>query len=277
SLSMVDLTLFHHYMTETWHTISGAGIGDQPMWRDYMPKLALKHPFLMHALMAFSAAHRITIKSDESQSAETGKAMNFHRLQATIMLKELVEARHDDIKARVDLVDAIVGSTLLLIFESLANTANHGPSQTWINQVRGSATILSAVWPLMPECRFYQLIGADIRELSSPESQLALITKLMSNGGNIPVFDPSIADLYPVNPMSVYFPTLIYLDKLMSQQHYSDFILRLFSFPALMDKKMGELLCASDSTAKRILAAYGKFIIKYTVTMKDKVWFLEGL
>ncbi|ODQ67723.1 hypothetical protein NADFUDRAFT_53879 [Nadsonia fulvescens var. elongata DSM 6958] len=269
-LAMIDLRLLHHYNTVVWKTITDAGISDEEIWREDLPVLALDNPFLMHALLCFSATHLSrTVKGIYDQ------AISFHRLQAMSMLREAVKS------LKPENTDPLVASSLLLIMESLANASTHSAearsasAQAWIFHVRGAATILSAVWPLTPESRFYRLIGMDLRDLNNSNVQFEIFHKVSTTG--LDIFDPDIADLYPVDLTSPYFPALAYLDKLQSQQNFPDFILRVFSFPALMDKKMGELLCAADTTARRILGAYCKFVLKYTHQMKDKIWFLEGL
>lgn len=49
--------------------------------------------------------------------------------------------------------------------------------------------------------------------------------------GGLKCFDDDLADLYPVDPSSVYFPTLAFIDLLFHQRYRADFILRVLPSP----------------------------------------------
>ena len=89
--------------------------------------------------------------------------------------------------------------------------------------------------------------------------------------------DSEIADLFPVEIDSPYLVTLAYLNKLHKERYKSDFILRIFAFPALLDKSFLSLLMTGDIKAMRIMRSYYKLLRSFTTEMKDKVWFLEGV
>ena len=57
SLNLIDLKLFHHYCTKVWPTITAAGISEKKIWSQDVPEISFEYPFLMHALLAFSATH----------------------------------------------------------------------------------------------------------------------------------------------------------------------------------------------------------------------------
>lgn len=94
---------------------------------------------------------------------------------------------------------------------------------------------------------------------------------------SIQCFDNEISDMFPIPLNSPYFPTLAYMAKLHQERMKSDFILRIFAFPALLDKKFLGLLINCDLSAMRIMKCYYTLLRNFTEEMKEKVWFLEGV
>lgn len=266
NLNLIDLKLFHHYCTKVWPSITAAGISGREVWSTEIPELAFEYPFLMHSLLAFSATHL--------SRTEPGLEpyVSSHRLDALRLLRQAV------LQISEDNTDALVASALILIMDSLANASNQSSANpnsmspsAWIFHVKGAATILTAVWPLTEKSRFYNLISVDLSDLGDVINQeSATISELVC-------FDESIADLYPVEIDSPYLITLAYLDKLHREKNQSDFILRVFAFPALLDKTFLALLMTGDPGAMRIMRSYYKLLRGFTTEMKDKIWFLEGV
>ncbi|AGO13778.1 AaceriAGL091Wp [[Ashbya] aceris (nom. inval.)] len=267
TLNLVDLRLFHHYCTKVWPTIIAAGISEQHIWSEHIPELAFRYPFLMHALLAFSATHL----SRTEVGLEPFVAS--HRLESLKLLREAV------LQICEENTDALVASALILIMDSLANAASPNPAissaaispSAWIFHVKGAATILTAVWPLTPTSRFYNLINVDLSDLGD------IINSDNGTVSELVCFDNSISDLYPVEIDSPYLITLAYLDKLHKEKDRSGFILRVFAFPALLDKTFLALLMTGDLGAMRIMRSYYKLLRGYATEMKDRVWFLEGM
>ncbi|KAH7012739.1 uncharacterized protein B0I36DRAFT_389643, partial [Microdochium trichocladiopsis] len=62
-----DLELMHHYSAVTWQSLPRAA--DHPeIWQVEVPKLAFKHEFLMHQLLAISAFHMLHLDPGSSTS-----------------------------------------------------------------------------------------------------------------------------------------------------------------------------------------------------------------
>lgn len=272
-LNMLDLRLMYHYTTHVLGTITGAGISDTDIWNHDIPMLAFEHPFLMHALLAFSATHL--------SRTEKGldNCVTSHRGDALRLLREAI------LDINLSNTDALVASALILIMDSLANALVPSltlpkslPALAWIFHVKGAATILTAVWPLTEASRFYKFISVDLGDLGdiiNHKSQLTDIGLLLF--ANLECHDSGIADLYPVPINSPYLITLAYLNKLHKERYKADFILRIFAFPALLEKDFLELLMLGDVKAMRIMRSYYKLLRSFTLEMKDKVWFLEGV
>lgn len=269
SLNLVDLKLFHHYCTEVWPTITSAGISGERIWSEEIPKLAFDYPFLMHALLAFSATHLSRAEPGLEQYVAS------HRLDALRLLRQAV------LEISEDNTDALVASALILIMDSLANASSTNSSvseslssmspSAWIFHVKGAATILTAVWPLTEKSRFHNLISVDLSDLGD------IINQDSGTVSELVCFDESIADLYPVEIDSPYLITLAYLDTLHREKSQSDFILRVFAFPALLDKTFLALLMTGDLGAMRIMRCYYQLLRGFATEVKDKVWFLEGV
>ena len=265
NLNLVDMMLFHHYCTEVCSTITTVSVPE--VWSKDVPALAFHYPFLMHSLLAFSATHLSRTEPGLEQYVSS------HRLDALRLLREAV------LEISEENTDALVASALILIMDSLANASaasaspsvNTMASSAWIFHVKGAATILTAVWPLSENSRFHDLISVDLSDLGD------VINKEDGTISELVCFDESIADLYPVDLDSPYLITLAYLDKLNREINDSDFILRIFSFPALLDKTFLALLMTGDLNAMRIMRSYYKLLRGFTTNLKDKVWFLEGL
>lgn len=271
-LNMTDLRLMHHYTTKVSITITGAGISDTDIWNNDIPKLAFEYPFLMHALLAFSATHLSRTESGLDH------CVTKHRGEALHLLREEI------LNINLQNTDALVASALILIMDSLANASAPSlespkslPASAWIFHVKGAATILTAVWPLTEASRFYKFIGVDLGDLGDIINQKSQVTETSLSFANLVCHDSSIADLYPVPINSPYLITLAYLNKLHKERYKADFILRIFAFPALLEKDFLGLLMSGDVKAMRIMRSYYKLLRSFTSEMKDKVWFLEGV
>ena len=263
-LDLVDIKLFHHYYTTVWETITAAGISGPEVWKTYIPNLAFDFPFLMHTILAFSASHL--------SRTEVGLEpyMSSHRLEALKLLREAV------LEISEENTDALVASSLILIMDSLANASNTTTSSdsntaAWIFHVKGAITILTAVWPLAESSKFYNLISVDLSDLSD------VVNQENRTISDLVCFDESISDLYPVEIDSPYLITLAYLDQLHREKNQLDFLLRVFAFPALLDRTFLSLLMTGDISAMRIMRSYYKMLRGFTTEVKDRVWFLEGV
>lgn len=273
SLNMLDLRLMYHYTTQVSGTITGAGISDTDIWNHDVPMLAFEYPFLMHAILAFSATHLSRTEKGLDQ------CVTCHRGDALRLLREAI------LDINSDNTDALVASALILIMDSLANASVPSltspkslPASAWIFHVKGAATILTAVWPLTEALRFYKFISVDLGDLGDIMNEKSHLSGIKpSMHANLECHDSDIADLYPVAINSPYLITLAYLNKLHKERYKADFILRIFAFPALLDKDFLGLLMSGDIKAMRIMRSYYKLLRAFTTEMKDKVWFLEGV
>lgn len=265
----MDIRLFHHYTTVVWKTIVQAGISNDEIWSSDVPNMAFEYPFLMHSILTFSATHFA-----RTNHSSIDQVVTFHRGDALRLLSEEVR------KVTSQNLDALVAASILLILDSLANASSDStlptslPASAWLHHVRGAATILTAVGPPTPESRFYRLVNVDLSDLAQGLMTTMPDVNILSP---LECFDDDLQDLYPVLISSPYYHALSYLDKLFRQRYKSDFILRVFSFPALLDRNLVGMLIQGDSWAKRIVRVYYRLVRSFTSEMKEKVWFLEGV
>lgn len=271
-LNITDLKLMYHYTTEVWPTITAAGILEEKLWSEYIPNLAFKHPFLMHSVLAFSATH--LLRSEDGLD----ECVTYHRGESLRLLRDAV------LEISLENTDALVASAIILIMDALANALlpllplkKLLPASAWIYHVKGAATILTAVWPLNNKSKFHKFISVDLSDLGDIINNPKQLAQSGTTYSDLKCFDDSIADLYPVEFTSPYLITLAYLDKLYHERYKLDFILRIFAFPALLDKTFLALLMTGDLSAMRIMRCYYTMLREFTNEMREKVWFLEGV
>lgn len=267
-LQIMNLRLLHHYVCEVAQTIASSGISTLSIWQIDVPEMGFKYPFLMHAILMFSATHLAQV-----DPKTYGSVVTQHRGEALSLLRSEVQ------KINGDNVDALVAASVLLILDAMANAAPPAemvqcslPASTWLHHVRGAATILLALGTLPPTSKFYAFMGIDLLDLAN-----CVAPHNAQGFSSMRCFTPELADLYPVHLSSPYYPSLAFLDKLLQQRMRPDFILRVFSFPALMDGKFVQLLARGDTWARRIVAVYYSLVRSYCNEMKGQLWFLQGV
>jgi hypothetical protein len=67
TLQMNDLELLHHYTTSTYLTLTQDSPEHEHVWQIVVPQLAVKHPFLMHGILASSALHLAHVLPERQQ------------------------------------------------------------------------------------------------------------------------------------------------------------------------------------------------------------------
>ncbi|TKA26840.1 hypothetical protein B0A50_04286 [Salinomyces thailandicus] len=68
-----DMQLMHHYSTHVAHTSLGVREHIMYLWRDVIPQEALRHPFLLHGLLAMSAMSLAYLRPDETDKFVTSR------------------------------------------------------------------------------------------------------------------------------------------------------------------------------------------------------------
>ncbi|ANB13388.1 Upc2p [Sugiyamaella lignohabitans] len=156
-------------------------------------------------------------------------------------------------------------------------TAGETPVTGSLNSESGNSNSTSPALSALSGGTSVTSPNAAATQLLLQQGGLPVVAGALSGMSGLACFDDDLKDLYPVHTSSPYFQTLVYIDKLFHQRYKSDFILRVFSFPALLDRNLLELLGKGDDGAKRIIRVYYKLVRSFTSEMKEKVWFLEGV
>ena len=117
--SLEDLRLLHYYTHDLAHTLSLPGAIGRT-WSDGVPQLAFggDHEYLVHALLAFSAAHKVSKDANDTKSRERGQ---LHYGQSLAMLQKL------DLKSNESHASAALAAVMLLTwYESLTESLENG-------------------------------------------------------------------------------------------------------------------------------------------------------
>lgn len=315
-LNMLDLRLMYHYTTKVWPTITAAGISDSKIWSDDIPMLAFKYPFLMHSVLAFSATHlsRNERGLDQSVTCHRAEALRLLREAVLEMSPENTDALVAS--ALILIMDSLANASLPTSssIKSLPPSAwifhVKGAATiltaVWpLSEKSRFYKFISVELGDLGEIG-YDLISGELlntsdsndnsrnnsvgpEELKSgrlgnrtSQSSSQMDSDIYSHAKRpkysaIECFDDEISDLFPVSLNSPYFPTLAYMARLYKERNKSDFILRIFAFPALLDKRFLGLLINCDLSSMRIMRCYYRLLRNFTEEMKEKVWFLEGV
>lgn len=117
--SFEDLRLLHYYTHDLAHTLSLPGAIGRT-WSDGVPELAFggNHEYLVHALLAFSAAHKVSKDPNDTKSKERGQ---LHYGQSLAVLQKL------DLKSDESHASAALAAVMLLTwYESLNESLDNG-------------------------------------------------------------------------------------------------------------------------------------------------------
>ncbi|KAH7196369.1 uncharacterized protein B0J16DRAFT_312734 [Fusarium flagelliforme] len=86
---LLDLELMYHYTTKTCMT--PPHVLDQSVFRDEVPRVALRYPYLMHQLLALSAFHCAYLQPDSRQRYVLHGSE--HQTQAIVGMRSALERR----------------------------------------------------------------------------------------------------------------------------------------------------------------------------------------
>lgn len=85
--TLIDLELFHHFVTETAVMTTEDSLSP---WFTEVPKMAVKHPYLMHELIAVAALH----KAQTDKSRPYARLATEHQAQALPLFREELAAHN---------------------------------------------------------------------------------------------------------------------------------------------------------------------------------------
>ncbi|KAJ5180571.1 hypothetical protein N7492_003781 [Penicillium capsulatum] len=86
---MLEMRLFHQYLTSTYHTLAHDGLAPYHL-SITLPRMATSFPYLLDSILAFSALHLASIEADNHQ-AWLDAAMRYHSRACSGLFKVLPE------------------------------------------------------------------------------------------------------------------------------------------------------------------------------------------
>lgn len=113
--------LMHHYTT----TLYCLGVRESilPLWRNYIPKQAVRHSFLMHGLLAFAALHLAYVEPD--RSPKYLQVCDKHQAVALEEFRTILSSPFES-----DLADALFALSGILPISSMARSCTRSETAT---------------------------------------------------------------------------------------------------------------------------------------------------
>lgn len=107
STQIEELDLMHHYTAFTCLTVSKIAVLST-LWKDIIPKHAFRHPFLLRALLAFAAQHKIYLSDGSQELINLAEAYYQESLPEYIrMLNDVTESNCHALFAYSQIIVAI--------------------------------------------------------------------------------------------------------------------------------------------------------------------------
>lgn len=142
-LEMMDLELLHHFTTSTYRTISTEE-DIREVWRLVVPRIALSHEFLMHAVLAMSALHLSALGSRDKPYAVAAAEHHSRALGPLRAALPVLSTEH---------ANALMATSSLTALYAFACRPGAGDllptAPTWIPLFRGIMETIYACWNLI--------------------------------------------------------------------------------------------------------------------------------
>jgi hypothetical protein len=176
-----DLELMHHYSHRTSRTHLGAKVRLQHVWQEHVPSEAIKHPFLMHGVLALAALHIACMRP--KQAAHYASLCDKHQASALASYRQILTHITDDV------ADALFALSTILSISSVARgtlraSQMEGPQYISVESIcellfltRGVREVKEATGELVSKGPFsVVLFGHDV----SADVQVTMSPRLMS-------------------------------------------------------------------------------------------------
>ncbi|KAI1940738.1 hypothetical protein LOZ57_005881 [Ophidiomyces ophidiicola] len=154
ALHLPDLELLHHYTAHTYRTLSYNN-EHKAIWKHYIPREALSHPFLMHGLLALAALHLAAAAPPAASARYTERATR-HQDRALAAFRPQLAAITP---ANCHAVFAFSSLTAALAFAFARSARHHRPASAPAEPVtqvlhdfflfRGVERVLTTFWDLI--------------------------------------------------------------------------------------------------------------------------------
>ncbi|KAK2877219.1 hypothetical protein FQN49_001343 [Arthroderma sp. PD_2] len=181
SLNLDDLELLHHYTTKTYQTLSNNN-EHEDIWKNIIPAEAIKHPFLMHGLLALAALHLIECSDPDDEgshrrySALASKHQNLALAAFRPQLNNITPSNCNAVFAFSSLIAALA----FAFSRNDRNTHSGDPVEQAIQDFflfRGVDKVLHTQWTRIVKGK----LGALVRRPSDPSSAHPLSKDVIDN------------------------------------------------------------------------------------------------
>ncbi|KAF2418662.1 hypothetical protein EJ08DRAFT_52209 [Tothia fuscella] len=164
-LPLLDLELMHHFTTVVYSTLTDA-TSVQKVWQNKVPKEALPHNHLMHAILALSALHLQSLPSSGAHPLATYRKAAIHHYGMALSQLQPLVVQIDPLNCGA----VLVSSALLSVFAA-ANTLlkEEGKEESCITEGfqschrlgRGVAAIVLYTRAQLSRVKYQSLINTD--------------------------------------------------------------------------------------------------------------------
>jgi hypothetical protein len=161
-----DIALFNHFRQSTYHDL-GSGEASRTIWQTSIPELSNDHDFLRHGILACSALHLAHLQPDNRRRYQMSAAC--HQARALPQFRAAVA------NLTRENCNAILAFSQLLIVHCFASEQadedlmlvkgkQDSGLPDWLQVIRGSCAMFSAVWSYMQTGILSSLIEEGMQE-----------------------------------------------------------------------------------------------------------------
>ncbi|KAL4776927.1 hypothetical protein BDW60DRAFT_52785 [Aspergillus nidulans var. acristatus] len=248
-LNIQDLELMMQWCTTTYRSVSRNSTVEN-IWQAVVPREAMRHPFLMHGILALSALH-LAVTSDGDLREQYIRISKVHQNQAALGLESIagkLKQHHSNA--------AFTLSNIMVIFsfalpEIMGQSIGHHPVNDLYElflSTRKSRDVLSNHWGVTGELK--PLLQCDKAQPKMPDTSRLAIMSLNQLNANLARQDPHHdKDIYDATIKQLSYS----LDKV---SRGGETMIVAFQWIFQVPEKYIELFRKRDSFALVILAHY---------------------
>ncbi|PYI01681.1 hypothetical protein BO78DRAFT_473177 [Aspergillus sclerotiicarbonarius CBS 121057] len=269
-LQLLDLELLNHWHVATVQTLVH-DISTEKVLREFVPQVALSHPFLMHSLLALSALHLSHHGPVERRHRYTEAAMTHNNISLSLCTPMLNNVTPENCHALF----------AFACFVAMFSFAAHGPKVNPRAQsvsdvlevfklVRGVASVVAQARPWIEAGGMRDLlqVGRQPRQMSKTTHVWELYARIRRIHDQV---RPAVADCYVGTGSVVATAAEKLLDLLQLSTTMENPGSTVMRWPAVVDLQYLDLLLEDNAIALVVLAHYG-----VALDMMIGNWWMDG-
>ena len=270
-----SLELLHHYTSATCLIISRSRRSD--IWQEAVPRMALKHSFLMDGILSLSALHLSRVQPNRTEKL-TVLALAHQQRAFPSFQKHMLQGFSNDTCHAVFSFSGLVIPFILASESSPKTSTSRIPSLEdgsphWFHAMRGLMVLLRDHWSTLSQGPYAPLLvetSVPVCFADNPnDSHLADIQQLISSSDKFSDPQEAVACQKALDQLRRGL-SLPYAHK--GGRHTWGFKAAFVSWPGLVPPEYVRLLHDRHPIALIILAHYGVLIKKI-----EMIWYLKGL